>query len=112
MRSKTIQIPIYAGKLVIIQDKNWKKVNKKYDLNVAVRFGAFVFRTEKDGYVKYIACFDKDPVNHLIAHECVHLVNYLFEDWGIKLDTSNDEPQAYLLSWFFKEIEQFLKFKK
>lgn len=110
MRKKVIPIPIYQSELVIIQDKNWKKVNKKYGLNASKRFGAFVFKTEsKYGYVQYVACFDMNPSNKLIAHESVHLVNHLFEDWGIKLDLDNDEPQAYLTGWFVEQIDKFLK---
>ena len=110
MRTKTIPIPIYQSELVIIQDKNWKKINKKYGLNVPKRFGAFVFNKEsKDGYVQYIVCLDKNPSNSLIAHECVHLVNSFFNDWGIKLDVENDEPQAYLMGWFVEQIDKFLK---
>ena len=50
-----------------------------------------------------------NPSNSLIAHESVHLVNHLFEDWGIKLDLDNDEPQAYLTGWFVEQIDKFLK---
>lgn len=110
MRKKVIPIPIYQSELVIIQDKNWKRVKKKYNLNVSKRFGAFVFRhMKKSGRMQYIVCLDMNPSNSLIAHESVHLVNHLFEDWGIKLDLDNDEPQAYLTGWFVEQINKFLK---
>lgn len=32
----------------------------------------------------------------LIAHEAVHVVNYIFKSKGVDLDLENDEPQAYL----------------
>lgn len=110
MKKKLVVIPIYQSELIIIQDKDWKKVNKKYGTQAEVRFGAFVFRhLKKSGRMQYVVCIDKDPSYSLIAHECVHLTNHLFEDWGIKLDLDNDEPQAYLTGWFFNEIEKFLK---
>lgn len=51
------------------------------------------------------AVFQKDNITpHLIAHEVVHLVNAIFSFKGIKLDTENDESQAYLTEFIFKEI--------
>jgi hypothetical protein len=34
-----------------------------------------------------------------IAHEAVHVVNYIFEHVGVHLDTNNDEAQAYLTGY-------------
>jgi hypothetical protein len=43
-----------------------------------------------------------------IAHEIVHLKNYIYQDIGIESDRFNDEPEAYLTGWLFKQIEIFL----
>jgi len=45
----------------------------------------------------------------IIAQELVHLKNYIYQDKGIKLDRFNDEPEAYLTGWLFKQKETFLK---
>jgi hypothetical protein len=55
----------------------------------------------------YVVSFESNN-NSLIAHEIVHLVNYIFLDTGVKLDLINDEAQAYLTGWLFEEIENFL----
>ena len=36
--------------------------------------------------------------------QTAHTVNYIFNDKGVKLDSYNDEPQAYLTGWISKEL--------
>ena len=56
------------------------------------------------------ATFIKDHVSDgIIVHESVHLVNFLYERVGAKLDIINDEHQAYLTQWFFETIKKNLK---
>lgn len=40
----------------------------------------------------------------IAAHEAVHIVNKTYEHAGAKLDTKNDEPQAYMTGWVVSEI--------
>lgn len=72
---------------------------------------AYVCETEKK--VIY-GTFQKGKLNPgLLAHEVVHLVNLIFKFKGVKLDTSNDEHQAYLTEFIFESIwSRFEKFKK
>jgi len=39
-----------------------------------------------------------------VVHEAVHVQNRTYEHAGAKLDTKNDEPQAYMLGWIVDEI--------
>ena len=49
----------------------------------------------------------KDKITpSLIVHETVHLVNAIFNFKGVKLDTENDESQAYLTEFIFNEISK------
>lgn len=48
----------------------------------------------------------------LWAHESLHCVNEIFDYIGIKADNNNDEPHAYLLTWFMDEIQKFLEKNK
>jgi len=58
--------------------------------------------------IKYPAFFAS-----VVAHECVHVVNRVYIDRGIELDKHNDEPQAYLLSFFVEQIHRHVeKYKK
>lgn len=113
MKKKEIQIPIFFGSLLIIKAKNWDSVNKKYGVEMHKGYEACVFKHDhKDGRTRYVAAFVKKPQNKIIAHEATHLVNHVFIDRNMKLDEYNDEPQAYLMGWFFEQIENFFKEKK
>jgi hypothetical protein len=106
MKKKTIKIPIYGGKLTIICDKDLSYLQNKYKTRDLSNYGAVTMRDDKNykNYIVAFECYD----NSLIAHEVVHLINYIFLDTGVELDRHNDESQAYLTGWIFKEIENFL----
>jgi len=109
MKVSTIKIPIYHGELTMILCEKWKEVNEKYSMEISDSFDGVVFTPEKeDGYSEYVVAFNRPPKGFVIAHECVHLVNHIFSDRGIRPDIFNDEPQAYLTGFFFQEIEKFL----
>lgn len=108
MKSKVVNIPIYECKLTIIFTKNLSEVAKKYNLEGKWgKYGAFTFE-DKSKYRHYVVAFT-DP-NHLsnIAHEVVHIKNYIFLEINAKVDIHNDEPEAYLTGWLFDQINNFL----
>lgn len=106
MRIKTINIPIYRGKLTIIFDKDLSYVEKKYKTSSLNNFGAVTLKDESK-YRNYVVAFEYFD-GSIIAHEIVHIINYIFLDCGIELDRVNDENQAYLTGWLFDEIDKFL----
>jgi len=113
MRETKVNIPIYYGYLRIIvvdSEQEMAEVGKKYKHDIDTsKFGAFVWSGhDKKGISEYFVALHEDSSNHLIAHEIVHLVNAVFIHINAQLDRHNDEPQAYLTGWFFKEIEDFL----
>lgn len=110
MKKKTVKIPIYFGDLIIMQVKNWDKINKKFGFNVGNdNVGIAFSRTTKKGKSKYYFCSVRKYDLEIAVHESVHLCNYIFKDRGIDLDLINDEPQAYLTGWIFKQINNFYK---
>lgn len=43
--------------------------------------------------------------NHaVVAHECLHAVNFVFNKVGVKASFQNDEAQAYYLERLFNEV--------
>lgn len=106
MRSKTIHIPIYRGKLTIIFDKDLSYAEKKYKTSSLKNFGAVTIKDESK-YRNYVVAFEYSS-GSIIAHEVVHIVNYIYLDCGVELDRVNDENQAYLTGWLFDEIDSFL----
>lgn len=106
MISKKIDIPIYCGKLTIIYDKDLSYVQKKYKTPPLINYGAVTIKDESK-FRNYIVAFEHKS-GSIIAHEVVHLVNYIFMDCGIMLDRDNDESQAYITGWLFEQIDKFL----
>jgi hypothetical protein len=45
----------------------------------------------------------------VVAHECLHAVNYILRKRGVKPSFENDEPQAYLLTYLMAKIQKRLK---
>lgn len=107
MKSKTIQIPIYNAKLTVIFDYDLSFVEKKYKTKSLKDFGAVTLKDESK-YRHYVVSFEYAD-GAIIAHEIVHIINYIYLDCGIELDRINDENQAYLTGWLFAEIDKFLK---
>lgn len=106
MKLKTIDIPIYKGKLTMIFDIDLSFVEKKYKTKSLKDFGAVTLKDESK-YRNYVVAFEYS-YGSIIAHEVVHIINYIFLDCGIELDRVNDENQAYLTGWLFDEIFNFL----
>lgn len=112
MKEKVIKIPIFFGRLRMIQVKKLKALNKRYKLEGC--YAAVVFRAiDKKGREEIVVAFEKNSLNNeIIAHECIHIVNLIFLDIGMKLDLDNDEAQAYLTGYLFSKCEKFLKSNK
>ena len=109
MKEKTIDIPIYFGKLTIITTDSWSKVNLLYNTKIDSKlYDAVVFEIKDND--EYIVAIKKVEWS-IIAHEVVHIVNAIFLNCGIELDRHNDEPQAYLTGWIINEIDKHLKTK-
>ncbi len=43
-----------------------------------------------------------------IAHECVHIANWVCERCGVLLEYRNDEALAYLVEYLFEEISKIV----
>lgn len=102
-------IPIYFGWLYVIFSDDFNATVDRHrivtDGKNVNHYGAFTYgRRNSNGIAEYFVVFDKSPGNSLIAHEVVHLVNWIFKDACISLDIINDEPQAYLTGWVTEQI--------
>lgn len=107
MRKKTIRIPIYECDLTIILDKDLSYVEKKYRTKSLEDFGAVTLKDKsKDKHI-VVAFTDKEHLSN-IAHEVVHIKNFVFLEYAAELDRYNDEPEAYLTGWLFDQINNFL----
>lgn len=58
-------------------------------------------------YYIFIQLKDIEDIPSL-AHECFHASNYIMNRKGIRPDADNDEAQAYLIEWIFKNCYSHL----
>lgn len=72
--------------------------NSEYNFSMAV--------PNNIGFWMLVAKHSKLSRKDVIAHECVHIKNLIFRNKGIQADPKNDEPEAYLVGFLFKEIEK------
>lgn len=108
MHTTKFEIPIFRGTVTLYYDKDLKYVQEKYKTRDLSNYGAVTLENPFGPFKHYIVAFISADDNSLIAHEVVHLVNFLYIDVGLELDRINDETQAYLTGFFFEKIEQFL----
>lgn len=115
MRQEEIKIPLYGGEMVMVQCENWETLKlvyksdlEKYSNQPDEQHDGYVFEAAlPGGGCQYVVAFKCVPKGSVIAHECVHLVNAVYANCLIPLDIYNDEHQAYLLEWFFDQIDTF-----
>ncbi|AHK11358.1 hypothetical protein F132_11 [Flavobacterium sp. phage 1/32] len=115
MIKKTVKkkIPIYFGNLVMLLVEEMEDVNEKYKIGAKNSYASLTWTKEKkSGVNEYFIAVQRKTDNSVIAHEVVHIVNYIFTNNGVELDRFNDEAQAYLTGWVFGKIEKFLKKNK
>ena len=110
MNIKTIDIPIFRGKLTFTKSESFKETNERYKLQIPERFGAVTFRNENADGFECVVSFVDDNIS-LLVHEAVHVCNFIYEKIGAKLDIENDEFQAYLIGWIVDEMLIFLNKK-
>lgn len=106
MIQKVIKIPIYGGQVTVILDDDLSYVERKYRTVSLKNYGAVTLQN-KAHYKKYVMAFEYVTPS-IVAHEVVHLVNYIFLDCGVQLDRENDEAQAYLTGWLVDKIYEIL----
>ena len=107
IRETKIKLPIYGGTVIILIADDMTELNAKYNLGVDESIdGAVWKKTTKKGYSKYLIALNVKSENHVLVHEVVHLVNCIFSNVDLKLDRDNDEAQAYLTGWLYRNIER------
>lgn len=121
MQFKTYKIPLYLGEFTIfyVEYGETKFALAKIGLNPDDHFpdldpkknDAFAFsHPSPSGYSRYFIFLNKNTKRispGVIAHECKHVVNFIFNDRRIQLQIGNDEPECYLLSWLVNKVHEF-----
>lgn len=109
---KTVKVPIYRVKLIMLAYNDPEHLNKWVAKhckgNLDVDPTGFIGGFFEDEDIQYIA-FEMGPdiTPGVIAHEAKHAVNNLFTQIRMGLDPYNDEAECYLLGWYVDELHAF-----
>jgi hypothetical protein len=124
MITKSLDIPLYKMRLHIVVTEDFKKdrevINKKYHQDFPEDYSFLGISERRSGHCFVMLNIEKHKKNYsaktwkeellaTIAHEAVHICNFVHIARGLKLDVNNDESQAYLTDWIFREIYKTCK---
>lgn len=105
---KQFRVPLYFHKVVVIKTETLGGIMNKHGLTSPRKeFGAFCFLGEDN--VIYMVFNKADISNDLIAHECLHCMDYIFLDIGYKPEQGNQEPANHLLAFLVDKCHTILK---
>lgn len=100
---KKCKIPIYFGILTVVCADDLAEAAKIAGVDFDTHGFAAVAASQirPSGMRDYCILLGPNATLGAIAHECLHIVNFIFRDIGMKLDVHNDEPSCYLIQWLF-----------
>lgn len=124
LRHKTIKVPLYPCRLVLIDSNDPEAIDKKFNLGFSEGgyevygscvLGSIKRKGQKGKMADLRAVFlvfntenETDIITPgVIAHECLHFMNCLFNELGANED-KDDEPYNYFLQWAVDECHKFL----
>ena len=107
-RSKTLYVPLYHQKLVIIVSDDFNKVLKEIDPENKSNY------SDNAGFV--LVCgrvinivINPDVEIDVVAHESFHAVIRILNQVGLEFHYKGEEAFAYLLGWVTYEVDKFMK---
>ncbi len=104
MKIKKLKDTIFPADVYVVLFEDDKELAKKFNVHLEGKHDACVF--DINGRI-YMAV-RPDVTLKVLVHEAVHVVNYIFNDCGQKLDSYNDEVQAYLTEYIFQQAYEYL----
>ena len=106
---KKFRVPIYGAEVRIYRDnsKALAAIDKSATDDLVLKYVAFCGKNESYFY-SYVLYLPEDVPDDIVVHECVHLCNFILNDFGVLLDPDNDEPMAYLIQYLFNEVKKRL----
>lgn len=113
MIRKTIKIPIYGCKIIVILDEDINEISK----TLYKKFGEEWNEVEADGLVMgtnkgihtyYLLLSTKKLDISLFTHETIHLCTKILTERGHDSLKEGDEPLAYLSGYIAEEVYKVL----
>lgn len=100
MFKRKINIPIFDLTLNIIVTDSIEEYANKHNIEFSITEAqaiAFIHNNQ------FNVLFISTEID-IIVHEAIHIKNMIFNHTHMKLDTGNDEFEAYLTGWLVKQI--------
>lgn len=112
MRIAEFKTPPYFETVKVVICNDFTKAFKKMKIHHTVDVNGYEAITSyPKGKKKVILFIRKNASAGVVAHEAVHISNYIFKRIDATLDIDNDEPYAYLLGWIVDCITKILNKK-
>ncbi len=112
---KTLMVPIYKARLVIIFSDDAERIKKestaldRKDIYAHTLYGG---HNGIEAYFIVLNFKNNTPIyNGVISHEVIHACNMLAETRGFIPTFSNDEPIAYMAEWIADQVYKFMEEK-
>ena len=110
---KSHRIPLYRGYVVFIISNSVDKVKKyipEFPFDHTYADTLLDSYRGKEGYFIVLNFDSPHRKIHFgtLMHEVMHVVDFVAEYRGIKLDVANDEPLTYLAEWVGDMLWKFL----
>lgn len=115
-----VKVPLYRGYFHIVLTDSVKDYNSNYNDDYISEsdyiFGHSIFTEEVDSdsndgcYVMVLNLWADKRITHgIIAHEALHITNFILNHVGSNFDDDNHEHYAYLLEWVVGVVYDFLR---
>lgn len=98
---RKIKVPIYNFIVDFTVFDEWKEITEWCDNTEDEREG---FILTDVYYPNIIKMFTNSGYRSNIVHEIIHIKNQIFSIIGQKVDIANDETEAYLVEYLYKEL--------
>lgn len=103
---RTINVPIYDFRINVCVFDDIKDVKEDYY--------KYMGESSLACTIEYVGCSRCEiviPSNDYstVVHELEHIKNLIWKSKGYKPQEDNDEPDAYLMGWLFKQVDKIIK---
>jgi len=108
---KKVNIPVFHGWLYLYQGLPFDEVATRHNMVIEMD-GADAMSgsdLDKNEITAYIIAVEDNVSASSVAHEALHVVNYMMRDRDMVPDLNNDEWQCYLLGWIVRQCHKYLK---
>lgn len=111
---KQHKIPLYGGLLITLLSNDNGRVDKQIPFrdNPVLYAHSYLDKYKNTQGYYLVLNFNSGhgKMTHgTIAHEAIHIADFLLYDRGVVADFMNDEPVAYLVDWIVTQTYKFIK---